>query len=88
MISTKLESGSKFLEPKRVFLNVNHHRNIDLLFIWIELWLKLHCKSPWHLELLNQLTLQIDFQDQKEAIYFKLGSEYYLTNRESLQFIY
>ena len=60
-------------------------QKIDLLFSWVELWLRQHCKSPWSVDLLEEkkpssakarIIICVKFSDVREALYFKLGPMY------------
>ncbi len=69
-----------------VVMDLSHldHKHVDLLFSWIEIWLHRHCKAGWHITFSDETEhvksphhyLKVDFQDAREAMYFKLSPEF------------
>jgi hypothetical protein len=70
-----------------VVLEVSHLKSltIDLLYSFIEIWLRGHCKKPWHLEQYEEreplgrrpkIYIRIEFQDLNEAMIFKLSPNF------------
>lgn len=55
-----------------------------LVMAWLEIWLKLHCRSGWRLIFHEALTsrdhnsARVEFEDGREAMYFKLSPEFML----------
>lgn len=55
-----------------------------LVMAWLEIWLKIHCRSGWNLVFHEALTSRdhttatVEFEDGREAMYFKLSPEFML----------
>lgn len=61
-----------------------------LVMAWLEIWLKLHCRSGWRLVFHEALTsrdhnsARVEFEDGREAMYFKLSPEFMLYQGQHL----
>ena len=62
----------------------------QLITAWLEIWLKLHCHSPWTmvqhhaLSSKDRSTVSLVFEDGSEAMLFKLSPEYLLCQKNLL----
>lgn len=69
-----------------VLLEVTHlgHTDVDLLHSLVEIWLNQNCQSDWKIDQYEEggfdhkphTFIKLLFEDPKEAIYFKLSSQY------------
>jgi hypothetical protein len=82
-------SGGK--SNHQVVMDLSHldQKHIDLLFSWIEIWLRRNCKSGWHIVTSEDPIhvqaphhyLKVEFEDAREALYFKLSPEFVSNNQ-------
>jgi len=79
-----------------IILEVSHLKqtNIDLLYSFIEIWLRKNCRSPWTLEEIKETQdedhrihtyIRLVFQDPREAVFYKLSPSY-LHNQTDMPF--
>ena len=72
--------------PFEVVLDMSAFKptHAGLVMAWLEIWLKLHCRSGWRLvfhEAQNSRdhnSARVEFEDGREAMYFKLSPEFML----------
>ena len=72
-------AGTQVPNMRSIEMDLSHAtaRFSSLFFIFTELWLMCHCKSPWYMEQNSKCShLKVCFQDPREAILFKLSRQF------------
>jgi hypothetical protein len=70
--------------PVSVDLTHLDRRHIDIFLAYTRIWLRKHCHDEWEVQLLDNHTLLVVFQNPKEAVYFKLSSLFDMYQRPTL----
>lgn len=68
-------------------LSRHRHLSVNLFYTWMILWCRRHCKSDWTVKLLEESKqIRVDFEDAREAMFFKMSPEYYRNHSALLSF--
>lgn len=86
MHTTRETSHSTIQSGHLVVMDLSHldQTHFDLFYSWVEIWLYRNCKSAWHIVMADKTDdlldphhyLKVEFEDAREAIYFKLSPEF------------
>jgi hypothetical protein len=73
------ESGTRQPNMRTIRMDLSHANDqfSSLFYIFTEMWLMYHCRSPWFLEQNHKArVVTVSFSDPKEATHFKLSKQF------------